>query len=311
MAGNQTTAQVRVVDPILSNVAQGYRHVEHVGSVLFPRVPVFTRGGQIIEFGRESFRRYNARRAPGAATKRVEFGHLGKPFALFQDALEGKVPREHMDDASQVPGIDLGSRTVNGVMQIMSLLLEIEQANIANDPANYDGNHTVALAGGQIWTDTVNSDPTADIETGREAIRASIGRYPNTLELSALAFKAVKHHPKITDRFKFTSSDSITAEMLANLWNLERVVVGQAIVFEDDDTATDIWSNNAVLAYTSLGSIGAEEPSYGYTYTLNGHPLVEQTYWDPNAKSWIYPTTFERAPVLSGILAGYLIQNAG
>ena len=311
MAGNQTTAQARVVDPVLSNVAQGYKHVEHVGSILFPRVPVFVRGGQIIEFGRESFRRYNARRSPGAATKRVEFGHLGKPYALFQDALEGKVPREHMDDASQVPGIDLGSRAVNGVMSIMSLGLEIEQASIATDANNYDANHKVALVGNQVWTDQANSDPIGDIDTGREAIRASVGLYPNTALLSAKAFTAAKKHPAVLDRFKFTSSDSVTPAMLANLWDIERVVVGKAVVFEDDDSATDVWSNGVVLAYTSLGSIGAEEPSYGYTYTLNGHPLSEPTYWDSNAKSWIYPITYERAPVLSGITAGYLIENAG
>src|SRR5690606_18773494 len=102
--------QVRVIDPILSNVAQGYRHPERVGFALFPRVPVKQRGGQIIEFGRESFKRYKTRRAPGSNTKRVQFGYEGKPFALVQDALEGQVPWEHMQDANQVPGIDLGTQ---------------------------------------------------------------------------------------------------------------------------------------------------------------------------------------------------------
>ena len=310
MAGNQTTAQVRVVDPVLSNVAQGYKHAEHVGSVLFPRVPVFVRGGQIIEFGRESFRRYNTKRSPGAATKRVQFGHEGKPFALTQDALEGQVPREHMEDASQVPDIDLGSRAVNSVMNIMSLGLEIEQAGIATNPNNYAASQKVTLAGNQIWTDGA-SNPTGDIDTGREAIRATVGLYPNTALLSAKAYTAAKNHPAILDRFKHTSSDSVTAAMLAALWDIERVEVGKAVVFEDDDSTTDVWGNGVVLAYTSLGSIGAEEPSYGYTYALNGHPMVEQTYWDSNSKSWIYPTTYERAPVLSGISAGYLIENAG
>ncbi|PND29710.1 hypothetical protein C1I89_33255, partial [Achromobacter pulmonis] len=128
---NMNTRQVRVIDPILSNVAQGYTHPERVGFTLFPRVPVKQRGGQIIEFGRDSFKRYTTRRAPGANTKRVQFGYEGKPFALVQDALEGKVPWEHMQDAAQVPGIDLGTEATNEVMEILSLALEIEQAEIA------------------------------------------------------------------------------------------------------------------------------------------------------------------------------------
>ena len=43
-----TPAQARVVDPVLSNVAQGYRNAELVGDALFPFVPVLQRGGKIV-----------------------------------------------------------------------------------------------------------------------------------------------------------------------------------------------------------------------------------------------------------------------
>ena len=55
----------------------------------------------------------------------------------------------------------------------------------------------------------------------------------------------------------------------------------------------------------------AARPSYGYTYSITGMPLVRQPYEDRNANSWIYPVQADRSPVLSGITAGYLIQNAG
>ena len=106
MTTGMTNQQVRVIDPILSNVALGYKHPEHVGGVLCPSVPVMLSGGQVLEFGKESFREYNIRRAPGTGTKRIQFGYLGRPFALVQDALEGVVPFEHMRDANVMPGID-------------------------------------------------------------------------------------------------------------------------------------------------------------------------------------------------------------
>lgn len=307
--GNVTLSpsNVRVVDPVLTNVAQGYMQAEHVGSNLFPRVPVGLRGGQIIEFGKESFQLFSARRAPGAATKRVRFGYLGKPFALLQDSLEAQVPREYLQDAAKMPGIDLGSRAVRMGMSTLSLTLENDQATLARTAANYDGAHQIDLTAAK-WNVDANK-PTNDIVNGREAIRGSVGIYPNMLLLSAKAFNAIINNANVLDRFKYTSRDSVTPEMLANLWNISKVVVGSAVYFDDTGTAVDIWGTDAILAYVPLTPSTLEQPSFGYTYTLEGNPLVEQPYYDNNAKSWIYPVTYERVPVLSGITSGYLFRN--
>lgn len=306
--GVLTNAGARIIDPILTNYAQGYKNAEFVGGVLFPRVPVMASGGQIIEFGKEAFLSYNLRRTPGGATKRIQFGYLGKPYALLQDSVEVPIPREHLRDAAAVPGIDLGTRAVGLGMKVVLKSLEVDQATLATTAGNYDASHKVTLAGATKWS-VATGTPTADIQAGREAIRASVGVYPNVALLSAVAFNAAKNNPNVTARFQYTSHDAITAEMLANLWEVDQVIVGKGISMTDAGVASDLWGNNAVLAYTNLGSMNAEEPSFGYTYTMEGNPMVEQTYWDAPTKSWIYPTNFERAPVLSGITAGYLIIN--
>ncbi len=97
--------------------------------------------------------------------------------------------------------------------------------------------------------------------------------------------------------------------MLAKAFDIERVVVGKAVTSDGAGVISDVWGNNAVLAYVPGAPSGMEEPSYGYTYTMTGHPLVEEAYYENNAKSWIYGVGFERAPVLSGITSGYLIQT--
>ncbi|MBF0096276.1 MAG: hypothetical protein HQM04_06575 [Magnetococcales bacterium] len=300
--------QVRLIDPILSEVALGYKNAELVGDALFPAVPVTASGGQVIEFGKEAFKLYSARRAPGSATRRITFGYAGKPFSLVQDSLEGTVPREHLRDALVVPGIDLGSRAVGNVMRALTLALEYEQAKLATTAGNYDTDHKISVSGADKWSaDT--SDPSKQIAAYREAVRASVGVYPNTLLLSAKAMAPLKQHPKLLDRIKYTGRDSLTTDILSNLWDIKKIVVGSAVFADDEGAMLDIWDNSAVLAYVPESSGGMEEPSYGYTYTMQGHPQVEQPYYDNNTKSWIYPITYERVPVLSGITSGFLIQT--
>ncbi|MDE2579745.1 MAG: major capsid protein [Hyphomicrobiales bacterium] len=303
--------QARVIDPILTTVVQGYKNAKCVGNVLFPRVPVPVRGGTVLEFGREAFRLANSRRSPGADTTMISFGYEGKPYALKNDALDAPLPRELQQDAQSVPHIDLGQRAINIVLQKLSLGLEYEQAQYASDPANYGDKNKEALAGSDQWSDPA-CDPAAIIDAAKEQVRQSAGVDPNRMVIGKPTFNVLKRHPKIKDNFKYTSSDSITADMLAAYFDLDTVAVGAAAILdgpEDGAKFVDVWGNNAVLAYTPDDPSGFEEPSYGYTYTLEGHPFAEQPYWMGQRKSWIYGAVDERAPVLTGIASGFLLQN--
>jgi hypothetical protein len=307
-----TNAQARVIDPILTTVAQGYKNGRMVADFLFPVVPVDQRGGKILQFGKEDFVLYNTARAPGSNTKRVQFGHLGAPYALEQHSLEGKVPFEHLQEANQVPGIDMGRGAVTKTQNIILLTNEYQAATIARNAANYAAANKTTLAGTSQWSDYASgvSDPAGDIDTAVEVIRAQVGQRPNTVVLSPKAFKAAKRHPKLVDRVKYTSRDSLTLEMLADLFDVERVVSGDAI-YDNAGTMTDVWGKDVIVAFTEIAT--ADDgglPSYGYTYRLRGNPMVEMAYQDRNAKSWIYPVTDERAPVIAAAAAGYLIQNA-
>lgn len=309
---NQRTAAV--IDPILSTHARGYRNAEFIAHLLFPRVPIGNRSMRVIRFGKEAFRMINTRRAPGSDKKRVQFGYASDPVALVQDALEGTVPFEHMEEAASVPGIDLGMNAVNGVMNIIDLGHEYEAAQLARGAGNYDANHKVALTSTDRWTSD-SSDPSADVDAGKEVIRRSIGRYPNTLTLGPTAFNAAKRHPKVKEQFKYTSKDSITAEMLANYFDVERVLVGKAVWLPENATdaevAQDVWGDDVVLSYVPTAAESYQVPAYGYTYELRGYPQVEQPYMERSRDSWLYPIKSERRTYITGAEGGFLIQNAG
>lgn len=308
---NMNTGQARVVDPILSTHARGYRNAEMIGHLLFPIVEIPVRGMRVIKFGKESFRMMNTRRAPGAETQRVQYGYASDPVSLQQDALEGLVPFENMEEASRVPGIDLASGSIEMVMDVIALGREHAIATMARNPANYGANNKLALTGADKWSDPA-SNPAADMKEAKEQIRRRIGRYPTLLTLSPEAFNVLADHPKIKEQFKYTSSDSVTTAMLAKYFDIEQVIVGKAVFLDenaDDDTdAQDVWGNDAILSFTPRGS-NYRIPSFGYTYRLKGHPLVEKPYDERNRKSWVYPVTEDWSPELTGAEAGFLFQS--
>ena len=303
-----TPAAARVIDPILSQIAQGYQHPGRVANVLFPRVAVPQSGGRILRFGKESFKLYNLRRAPGAQTARIEFGYASDPYRLVQDAVEVPVPRELVREAEQGPGIDLGERATRMAMDTITLALEVEAAQLATDPNQYDASHKVALSGTSKWSDYANSDPIQDIEDAKEAIRASVGLRPNVMVLGPKPYNALKHHPKLLERIKYSQRGIVTLDLLQAIFDIERVVVGEAIYADEAGNFVDVWGNNAILAYVP-GLPAMEVPSYGYTYTLERHPFVEEPYFENSRKSWIYGVTYERAPVITSAIAGFLIQT--
>lgn len=307
-----STSQARVVDPVLTNVAQGYRNAAMVGTALFPYVPVPARGGKVVSFGREDFRLYATGRAPGTNTKRVTFGHSSGSYALENHSLEGVVPFELMDEAERVPGIDLGRGAVRKVQDIVSLRLEKAQADLATTAANYGAANKVTLSGTSQWSDYgAVSKPVSDIEAAKDAVRAQIGRRANTVVMGAAVWAKLKEHPLVVDRIKYTGRDSATPELLAKLFDVDRVLVGDALYENDAGAMADVWGKFVVVAYTDIGGLADQGlPTYGYTYRLGGYPIVEEPYQDRNAKSWVYPVTDEVAPVIAGASAGYLISAA-
>ena len=312
-----TPAQARIIDPVLTNLARGFRAPQYIAMELFPRVPVSTRAGRVVSFGYEEFLQYNTRRAPGAKTQRINIGWGSQLYSLEDHSLEAGVPVELEQEAIAVaPPVDMAMIAVRKALRAMQLRFEIQAAAIARNFATYGAGNRIPLSGTSQWSDfgTV-SDPIQVIETAKEAVRQRVGVRPNTVVMGGQVFAFCRQHPKVVDRIKYTSRDIATPELLAMLFGVDRVLIGDAVQAADstaaDPTFSDVWGKDCIVAYTVPGSVAdLGTPTYGYTYQLDGYLQVEEGYWDRNTKSWYYPVTDAAIPVIAAANAGYLIQNA-
>lgn len=301
-----TLAQKRVVDEVLTNVARGYVNASFIASNLFPFVPVNKEGGKIPQFSAEAFRIYNTERAIRAKSNRISpQGVQPIDYVLAEHDIE--YPMDYREIDEDVMNLKL--HAANVVSEAIRLRLEKLTADIAQDLASYPVGNKVTLLAGDKFTNPA-SNPFTVFEAGNAAVRAKIAKSPNVCVLGPAAFSALKNHPAITDRIKYTQHAIVTEDLLKTLLGYDQLYVGKAVYYTDAGTFANVWSDNVVLAYVPMSSEAERSqyaPTFAYTFRKKGYPVVD-TY-DENGKVLIVRNTDLFVPKIVGPDAGYLIND--
>jgi hypothetical protein len=156
------------------------------------------------------------------------------------------------------------------------------------------------------------SDPINVVEDGKEAIRANIAQYPNKAVIGPKTFKALKKHPALIERIKYSMKGVLTIELLQEIFDIEKIVVGRMVFATDAGVVTDIWADTMIMAYVPEATSGQErtmyEPSFGYTFRKKDRPIVDK-YTPDGGKVQIIRATDLFDIRLPGAEGGYLISN--
>lgn len=317
---SMTLAEIRLKqNPILSSLLLGMGQGTYIAEKLFPRLPQALSSVTLAQLGDERLRRYNLRRAPGSATKRVNIKYEGKTYAVNQYSVDVPIPRELIREADesrklQVSNyLDISRMAMATANDILLLDYELEVAALATTAGTYANGHVQALAAGTKWS-AATGTPVTDIRAAADVIRKKIGKRPNTLTLSADAFTAITSNPEVKGYLPSTNLGPASIEQLKTILNVAEIVVGDAVWIDDTDTGRDVWGNHAVLAYVpKIGGNGADislaEPGFGFTNVLEGHPYAETPYFENGSKSWIYGATYERQANVATNNAAFLFSN--
>lgn len=314
-----TPAEIRLKqNPILSSLMLGMGQGTMIAESLFPRLPQALSSVLLPKLGDERLRRYNLRRAPGAATKRIDIKYEGQIYTVEQHAVDVPIPRELLREADESRKLNVGNYleisriAMVTAMDVLGLAYELAAAELATNAGTYAAGHVLALAGGTKWSASTGT-PVTDIRAASDVIRKKIGKRPNTLTLSADAFTAITGNAEVKGYSPSTTLGPATLDQLKTIFNVPNIDVGDAIWLDNNDVGQDVWGNNAILAYVpnigGNGELSLAEPGFGFTNVLEGHPFAETPYYEPGSKSWVYGATFERKPNVAYSTAGFLFTN--
>lgn len=311
-----TTAQtilgkLRVQDPVLTELAQGYDNNELVGLSLMPIAEIDKEAAKVPKFGRLAFRLQTTARAIRAGSNVI----TPEDISSIDVALEEHdiaYPIDYREDAEAA--FPLKQHATTTTQDVIALGREKEIADLALNEASYDATNKVVLSGTSKFNDYTNSDPFAVIEAGKTAVKRSIGHAVNVCVISGDVWAVLKAHPKVIEKIKYSQKAVVTPQLFAELIDVKEVKIGEA-VYEDNGTLKDIWSGAIVLAYVPEKAPGDApkhsiyKPSFGYTVRRKGGLFVDTYPAEGNKIEYVRTTDIYR-PHLVGASAGYLIKSA-
>ena len=300
-------AALRVQDPVLTKLAQGYHNLELIGEVLMPTVEIDKEAGKIPKFGRLAFRLPSTVRNLRGTSNRLD----PEDITAIDVALEEHDVEYAIDYREENEAIfSLRQFALNTTQDVIALGREKEVATLALDESKYDSGNKVTLSGTSKIT-SKQADIFAMFDTGIRAVKRAIGRKPNVCVIAGNVWAALKEHPAVIEKLKYSQVAIVTPEVFAKLIGIDTVKIGEA-VYEESNQLKDIWSDAIVLAYVAPRSTERKgtvyEPSYGYTIRRQGGLFVD-TYKENGGKLEVIRTTDIHKPHLLGASAGYLIKG--
>ena len=263
-----TRGDVHVVRS-LTNISVAYLQAatDFVSMTAFPTVPVQFQSDKYFKFDSADFRRDNAKpRAPGTEAASGGFDLTTDTYSCEVYAI-----KKHIADqirANTDAAVDIDRASSEWVTQ--QLLIQKERNWVTNFfTTSVWGTDKTGATDFTVWDDGA-SDPEADIDAGKAVIKKATGLSPNTFILGYEAHQALKRHPLVQERYKYTSPSSITTEMLARYLEVDRYLVAGASYTSSQEgaaTATNafIAGKHALLCYVAP-SPGLMAPSAGYTF---------------------------------------------
>ena len=253
------------VDQALTEVSVAYRNAQFLADQLFPTIPVNKQSNKYFIYSKDRFRILDDARRPGARANEIDWSLSTDTYFAEGHALAQAIPDELR--ANQDPAIDIDVDTTETLTDLLYLQREIVISAKVTDPTVLTQNAT--LSGTSQWSDYTNSDPMQAVENQKATIQKQIGQPPNSLLVSFPAFVALRNHPKILDRFKYTRVGILQPDHLKAAFNVDNFFVASPVKNLAKEGAADnldyIWGKNAILFYKPA-SPGRRVVSLGYEF---------------------------------------------
>jgi hypothetical protein len=316
---NTNLSQLRVVDPVATDIIHGFCQASPIAPFVAPVVNVDTRAGHVIRFTKEQFALVGTKRSPGSKIPRLGTSYEADRFYLEQHAAAAEVTFEAAEEAENGDAqIDLRAQAIVRAAEAITQSWENEVITEITDVSKYEVDNRFALAGTDQFSDPA-SDPEVIVQNVREAVRDQVGCYPNRAVMDVNTYNTLRFHPIFRDRIKFTSSGSVNLDMLAAWFDLPGgIMISKRKKLDADGCLSDLFPSGTMVLFVSpddelgrgfmpLEGADRARPSAWYTYSLRNYPVVYEERYDEDCHTFVSEVVAEQSIVPTSLGCNGLI----
>ena len=260
---------------------------DYVATSIFPICPVEFSTGYYYIYNKGDLARDHVQRKPKfGKVSPAQMGHTDATYHCMVDQIIvgiDQIGAQNYQRANVPPSID-PKRAKNRFVTDQQLLhLDILFANSFFKAGVWENEYEGIVSGSGVTPSgnqfikfsDANSDPIKFFDARKRQIRLDGRRMPNKLTLGYDAFLALKEHPDLLERVKYTGSTANPAQVnervLAELFGVDEVKVLYATYNAAEEGQKDEMRficepDGALLSYTTP-SPRIDEPSAGYIFT--------------------------------------------
>lgn len=278
----QPTLSQSHVDKILTSMSVAWiqDQKDFIAGDVFPIVPVEKKSDKYFVYRKNDWFRDEAQRRADATES------AGSGYNLDTDSYLADVWAFHKDVGDQTlansdtplsPLRDASTFVTQRLLLRREIQFVTDYFGTGIWGTDVTGVVTVPSAGQfRKWSDYSQGftyDPANDVEVAKETVLSTTGLTPNTLVLGYRTFRALKNHPVLRDRIKYVSKNVLTTDMMAELFDVERVMVAKAVKATNAEGSAAaysfVYSDSALLCYVNP-TPGLMVPSAGYCFAWKG-----------------------------------------
>jgi hypothetical protein len=262
---NPSLHDVHVEGP-LANISIAYKNAGYIADQIFPNVPVQKKSDKYFVFEKTAwFRDEISERGPGAEAQETDYGITTASYNCTTRALAKVVPDEVRNNADSPLRPD-----VEAVEFVTDKLLLGRERRVAALTTGGSGLWAYSTTPSVQWSSD-SSEPLTDIEKLIDGVVGSIGRFPNVAVMSWAVWKALRNHPDLLERVKYTRNDSIVRVDDLQMWTgIPKILVGMQIFDSGKEGATSsigyVWGDQFWAGYVPMNP-SLMTPAAGYTFT--------------------------------------------
>lgn len=299
------------ISKALSNVSYQYKNPAYIFQEILKDVNVVQESGQYWVYNKD-FRLEETERANGSPANMATWEVSTGTYLVREHALKDVITDTDYDNTDKPINLDADTT------EFLTDKIMMRQEKIAHDllftTTGFSNNETLTTQTSfNYYTST--SVPIQKILSITTFVLQQCGAMPNLIVMGVNPLNGLKENTNVYSRLAYTKDQLLTEQILASVFDVEKVLVGKAIYQTNQEgltaTQTAIWGNDCLVGYFNP-SPGLKKMTAAQNYRVSkkGNPYRVKKWRDEEIEGNYIEVQTKAIPKVVCSLCGYLIKSA-